>query len=434
MDEARQNTLINLLTEALKHLRISATGGTAFAHPDLTLDQYQHMLISRDHVESPLFRYKVKIENESLEAEIVDFLRKEPLLLPYLNNDRAVSYIALIMGGITFLELRRHFLMPLIDFAILHGVPYSVQMFARTLAQNFVLFQEEYMLNIKFNENITISKGIFISRNSNFSAKNLGMDLWGQPGVKSYFDANKSSIRISKIIQPRFVPYNEDYESNRKIYNARIQNEEFSAFDPHEFCLHLSLLARKNIRVTHAWKHLDRREIIRDSTRASRSFADLVISNTDRTVPSAVVNDAAAKYLKFLNLNDDVRNKLRTPIRYLAKCQSGGWDDNLINLGTAMDALYLPSNTRRAISFQIALHAAWYLGKSVEDRARIISLFKRCYNDRSTAVHGGQVLPPGYHERESSPFEECFKMCLDTVFRIMDNNEFPNWERIVLGA
>ena len=112
-----------------------------------------------------------------------------------------------------------------------------------------------------------------------------------------------------------------------------------------------------------------------------------------------------------------------------------------------MEALYLsniPEPTE--LSFRLRLHAAWHLRENEKDRKELMKEFQEIYAWRSSVVHKGKLpkkeigsknkkkkIP--YTEEEIAAFvQNAQDLCRDSILKIIEKEEFPDWQNLVLGG
>ena len=151
-----------------------------------------------------------------------------------------------------------------------------------------------------------------------------------------------------------------------------------------------------------------------------------------------------AKYLydRLINLNRETLEKLQIPInRWIKSKTSQSSEDKIIDLAIALESLYLsdiPEPTE--LSFRLRLHAAWYLRKEIKDRDGLMRDFNKIYEWRSSIVHKGKLPKKGkkkkvaYTQEEISEFiEKTQSLCQESIVKILEDGEFPNWKSLILG-
>ena len=145
------------------------------------------------------------------------------------------------------------------------------------------------------------------------------------------------------------------------------------------------------------------------------------------------------RYEDLVNLDSDTRERLQIAIdRWIKLKVEDNPVDKMIDLGIAFESLYLPSDSVDQLAFQFRLSASWHLGKDKADREKLMDEFKAIYTLRSKVVHNGE-LPPRIKIRKgkSVPTSEFIpraqNLCLDSIKKILEEKEFPDWNSLVLG-
>ncbi len=143
---------------------------------------------------------------------------------------------------------------------------------------------------------------------------------------------------------------------------------------------------------------------------------------------------------KFLELDRDVRERLRVPIQRLNQARRrSDIADKAIELGIAFEALLLgDSGQKEQISFMFRLRGAWFLGENTADRLCLLETFKRIYELRSAAVHEGKLKPMVKIKNQgdidaSSFLAQAEDLCTRSILKIVELGKFPDWAKIILG-
>jgi len=161
---------------------------------------------------------------------------------------------------------------------------------------------------------------------------------------------------------------------------------------------------------------------------ASPKIFDLInrktYSWTDENIQEALV--LAQNYLK---LKSEEKEKLLVPLERLNKmgCRIN-LVDQAIELGIAVEAVFLCDSEKNELSYRIQQRAAWFLGKDCEDRKKISKLFKDLYTCRSNAVHRGKISRRDIVETIS----EGAKQTAEAIKKIIMDG-WPDWETLILG-
>lgn len=152
------------------------------------------------------------------------------------------------------------------------------------------------------------------------------------------------------------------------------------------------------------------------------------------------VLEAKAKCELFLQLKQEIRDKLRAPIQRLNQARRRqDSTDKAIDLGIAFEALLLGDRCHKEqIAFTFRLRGAWFLGRCAEERLRLVEVFSKIYDRRSIAVHTGKLdskvkLPHRGNVETQVFLEEADDLCVRAILKIIEDKGFPNWNKIILG-
>lgn len=145
------------------------------------------------------------------------------------------------------------------------------------------------------------------------------------------------------------------------------------------------------------------------------------------------VQKAMSLYVTRKNLSQNVARKLRVPIdRWMKSKADENRVDTFINLGTALESLYLGEVSGSGeLAFRLALRAAWHLGSDEQERISLRKDFSKIYSLRSQAVHTGILK-----ESKASPefTTKAQKLCLKSIIKFIQDGEFPDWDRLIMGS
>lgn len=100
----------------------------------------------------------------------------------------------------------------------------------------------------------------------------------------------------------------------------------------------------------------------------------------------------ADKILKnFLNLDEDFKNKLRIPLKRINDFGANqSLVDSAIDLRICLESIFLEDNNKEQLRYRLALRAARFIGKTIEEKSEILKFIKETYDITSTAVHNGK--------------------------------------------
>ena len=119
--------------------------------------------------------------------------------------------------------------------------------------------------------------------------------------------------------------------------------------------------------------------------------------------------------------------------------------DKMIDLCIAFESLYIPSRNDEK-TFRLGVRAAWFLGKDIDDRKRLLAVFKKIYDWRSTVVHGGELKKKTYTIDNktitmSELITEAQDLCQKSIVRILkkysEDGKYPDddyWNDLILGG
>jgi hypothetical protein len=147
---------------------------------------------------------------------------------------------------------------------------------------------------------------------------------------------------------------------------------------------------------------------------------------------------------EFLQLDQSMKDQLRVPLERMNQAlrrsdPRSGITDKAIDLGIALESLLLKDRSSNdPVSFPFRLRAAWLLGNDSETRLRFMSIFKSLYNLRSDAVHTGsvdsKVKVQGRRVETKYFLNEGIDLCGQVIRKIISDQKFPDWDKLVLGA
>ena len=105
--------------------------------------------------------------------------------------------------------------------------------------------------------------------------------------------------------------------------------------------------------------------------------------------------------------------------------------DQLIELRIALEALYLDNDVQGELSFRLATHVAWHLGKNPQERLAYQRSIRDVYALASRVVHG-QVVKLGEGDRQL--LTQAQDLCRSGIRKILEDGvRIPVWRKIILG-
>ena len=136
---------------------------------------------------------------------------------------------------------------------------------------------------------------------------------------------------------------------------------------------------------------------------------------------------------KAVRLQPDLCNPppdIQTAVQYWlkSKARRADFEDRLIFLRTALEALFLDADNSGELTFRLATNGAWYTsGNSVERRNRF-DLLKKVYAAASGAVHSGRVK-----KRNEGLLKDGQEICRQAIMKRLRSKHEPVWPEIVFG-
>ena len=428
---------MNALTSLLQHAMAGAVIRDSYRGSPIDTGAYLRLLathrLSFDPEQRMLAaRFKPEIGDDSVREELLDRIRTT--LAQYIHNDTLQSATIVTGGaldGFRVIDLMSH----LVTISFIRGAQHA--------ARSFHECAENSDVAIQF---ITLLDGITIERNIEISE-----------GIRLVPIPNSADDFSSYIITPHFGHYTEYYGRTLIVVDQRVSpifahpsemstkntlgpfirtnlNTSYRDFNVAEFCEALSLSANHMVNYTAWWTHVNPD----DAYAVKTTGQSPVISSSFHTRGSIKeVNDddigkAMSLYIARKNLASEVTQKLRVPIdRWMKAKMDANPVDVFINLGTAMESLYLNDvGNAGEFRFRLALRAAWYLGKGGVGRRTLFGDFKEIYDRRSKAAHTGKLTES---EQTSEFTRKAQDLCRKSIVRIIEDGQFPDWNQLVLG-
>ena len=468
MNEEKKQELTQLLNEAIEDLEILPR----YTDPPLTpvdIGRYKRYLQESWTSYSPdterlVRQFKLEI-NTDTKSKLLDLISSE--LDPFIHEGRILTgyfYLQCAKTNEEIFELN-DLLEKLLNIAIFGGIETAVSAFDKSISKD---------ASVSF-ESITVLKGITLETEiqvfdgirlvpipassdlprclENLSRTEASHFYWDTMLVIDY--------SISPIFQkPSLVATAEDKHYTVISEKPPMEIEGFiiqakggkspectfaaSTVFHQKFCQALSLACNSGVKPSRGWKFVAKDEFLNINptnffcnSQSPGPFGDRSKVSEDQ------INKAKCLYEILVdstsNTPTNIAEKLQIPIdRWIESKVHKDPVDKMIDLGTAFESLFLPSDSVDQLAFQFRLRASWHLGKNKADREKLMDEFKAIYTLRSKAVHNGE-LPPRIKIRkgESVPTSEFIpraqNLCLDSIKKILEDRTFPDWKSLVLG-
>lgn len=157
-------------------------------------------------------------------------------------------------------------------------------------------------------------------------------------------------------------------------------------------------------------------------------------------VGQSEIDRAKDLYQILIKLNSETQEKLQIPIdRWLKSKSNKDPIDKIIDLGIAFEALYLSDISEPTeLAFRLRLRASWFLGKDKAHREKLMKDFNKIYEWRSKSVHTGKLpkktkKTPFTSEEVEEFITRAQGLCRESIMKILEDGEFPDWNDLILG-
>ena len=409
-------------------------------HRGFPIDAHEYLLLLGSHRQSHdpdrrsfAARFQPVIQDIAARESLCDIIRHA--LGQYIHNDMLQSAKVVTGGaldGFHIDDLLEH----LLTIALVRGPGYAANNFYQCAEKTSVGIQAITMIDgVQVENPIEVTKGIQLVPIPN-NAEDFPPYIV-TPAFVHYTDYyGRTLIIVDQSVSPVFANPEEVSTDLPLPFIRSNVNTEYPNFNEAEFCEALSLSTNHIVNYVSWWSHINPDEAYAVET--SHSGPTYVPSRLHRSGTSIEVDEddlqkAMSLYVTRKNLSVDVAQKLRVPMdRWMRSKSDTNPVDAFINLGTAMESLYLAGiNYTGELRFRLALHAAWHLGGDAQERSSLKNEFTDIYDLRSSAVHTGTLSS----NRASPEFTaRAQELCLKSIVKIIQDGKFPDWNQLVMGS
>ena len=463
MTEERKQELRQLLSEALQYVIIEVPEG----YEPISVEKYRECAKAfrksyRPDLSSILLYYSPKIQEEAVKSKLFNFIKEE--LADYiLQNESAEppwtysicpAKIAIRSGAIFACPLNS-LLEKLLEISIASGTDKAISALDKCTRETSGVFQKVIFLQgpiyafwldseTEGSREIRVSDGIRLIHFP-LNPSELPPYLFDQTfnsvlrGAGPEVFRQKTVLIIDHTIFPLFSKPSTD---NKNQFEIKIKSAEFPNFDVEKFCQAFSLVSNYPVEPVLQWSYIDQDELFNPQS-VTTEFLNLDTPKEDSgftTIDETHIEKIKDRYREIVNLSSNVEEKLHISIdRWIKSKTEDNPVDKIIDLGIALESLYLPKDNVDQLSFQFRLNASWHLGKKKVDREKLIDEFKAIYTLRSKAVHNGAVpekikIRKGEEPIATSEFiPKAQDLCRDSIIKILEDGAFPNWNNLILG-
>ena len=433
MSDAEIQTLENLLLQAMD----SAVIKDSYRGVPISAGEYLILLASHRQSFDPdrrmlAARYQPEIQDNSVRERLLSVIGST--LGQYIHDNRLQSATIVtggILDGFKTIDLMDH----LMTIAFCCGARHAARSFHECVEKTAVDMQFITLLDgIKIEREIGISEGIRLVPVPN-SANDFPPYIITHP-FGHYTDYyGRTLIIVDERVSPVFAnPVEMSMDNARRPFIRSNVNTEYPDFNVGEFCEALSLSANHIVNYVAWWTHFDPDEAYAVSrTGQSPAYSSLFHTNgKTREIDGEDVRRAMSLYSTRKTLRSEVAQKLKVPMdRWRRSKMDENPVDAFINLGTALESLYLEDiGNAGEFRFRMAIRAAWYLGNDGAERKSIFDDFRKIYDLRSKAVHTGNL---NRTERAPEFMANAQALCLKSIVKVIGDGTFPNWDQLVMG-
>ena len=404
----------------------------------ISISEFRSLLTSHWKSHNAENRFRVRrfrpiIQDNATREALLDTIKDA--LGQYIHDDMLQS-AAIVTGGSMSGFHIDDLLAHLLTIAFAYGAEHAANNFYECVEKPSIGIQFVTMIDgVKIRNPIEISDGIRlvpIPNDANEFPAYVHIGFLNK--YTDYF--GRTAIIVDELVSPVFARPDEMSLTNQlSPFNRRNVNTEYPNFLEREFCEALSLSTNHIVNFVSWWSHIDPDEAYAIKY-MDGSFGYIEPADQKFNTPPVEINEqdvrrAMSLYVARKNLSQSVAKKLRVPIKQWIKSKTDRDPvDIFINLGTALESLYVEDGGRTEPGFKIAVRAAWCLGNNAQERISLKKDFLKIYELRSRAVHAGVLkegkIPSGFTEKAQ-------ELCLKSITKIIQDGEFPDWDKLVMG-
>ncbi len=448
MNIVTTETLAVLLDRAIDATQVMDVRSSAAPSP-VAMNTYRSLLRSLRESYNPSATVYVRllkpvIQDDQVKGQLSDVIRDH--LQEYIHYSQIQSAVFAIVGGatdgFTMDDLIEHWL----DIAIARGSHYAANAFLAGIRSANVRYQKMTLLRgLRTDREITVGNGIRLIPLPNTVAAfphYLPELINGPTGPRPEHLFLDTILVVDASVSPVFINPTETVgDGNEILDRSRVfkyddASGEDSGFDTKEFCEALSLVAGGAVRFAMWWSHLDEDHICKVRTSYGfgydpAAFGQQLPGGVSGNITEEVVREALSLYRARRVLDTKTAAQLAVPIdRWIRSHTDTSIVDKFIDLGIALESLYLNGGNTSELRFRLALHAAWHLGTCSSERSRLMREFRAIYDLRSRAVHTG-VIQGSQATRDT--LAEAQEHCRRAIIKTVADGGFPDWERLVVN-
>ena len=444
MDPNRVQELATLLDDALNNVVIKRRSTSEY----MDIRVYQHYLnqvrISHNFDLSFIFSiYEPSIENAVIKGKICELITEE--LSEHIQDGRIQSAIYGIHGGMTNGYPLEDYLGKLLDLAMIHGSQPTAYEFLMCVNNQSGTYKGFSMLSgLSLESDLPIFDGIRLdklptstSEPPPFFPKSFSNVF---PNFQPADFSRKAIIAIDHSISPAFLkPFPPSFEMNP--FNKTIASTDAPDFNLGLFCQALSLTCNVSVRPIMSWIHVGEDAIFvpRGPIGGGMSYNSQGFNDRSSVaVTETEITEAKDLYRNMLQLSAQTHDSLQIPIdRWIKSKGPASYVDKMIDLGIALESLYLGGIKGAEVRFRFSLRASWHLSETRNERIDMMKTFKQIYDQRSNAVHTGvlpeEVTVDGARIPTYEFVTQAQDLCAMSLKKVINDGQLPDWDTLILG-
>ena len=436
VDAGKVVELAFLLERALQVAVVEGQGH----HFPVSLELYKVLVessrrFSTRNVSFPPEMFLVRVEDEELSSRLDGVVRAG--VSPYLHEGNLQS-AGIVTGGAVAGYSLEDLVSHLLTVALLRGGEYAARSFYDCLESEAVLVQALFLIEgVAVHSSIEIDDGIRLEPVP--STTEAFPPYLVRRGFSNPLDLfGRTVLVIDQKVSPVFAnPAEMRGERSTAPFKREGVSSAYPDLDVGQFCEAISLAIDHYVTCVAWWSYGDRDGAFMlghgNGSGGSSSEMPRHGGRSSWVIQREDVGRAEEVYGLYRGLDSATALRLRVPIgRWMRAKADEHLVDKFINLGTAMESLFLGDEGYNGeLKFRLALRAGWYLAEDSRERRELVREFGRIYAARSRAVHTGKVS-----ERDGDPgfVANSQDLCRRAIVKVMKAGQFPDWEELVVGG
>lgn len=391
------------------------------------------------------------VSEPAVKSEIAAFLRQA--LGPYVRDDRirsAGNFVSAMRGDGFHLD---DFVRKALELSAVWGPERAARMVIESRDEPASKGLWICLIDgIRMNESIEVCDGV---RLEPLSASVAEMPPYmhefvfsrmpGAEGLAAVARSQNAALLVHDIvISPKFMNAATGPQTFADPDPFRISGatSEVQDFDRVDFVNVLSLASNPGIAQVAQWWYVFDDDIANVGRGANTGGLSYNQRQVQDSTPAAVVDsgfsEAVQVYSDLAALPAERRERIDIPLhRLIGVSGRRSLADKIVDLGIALESLYLDDGNNSELSYRLALRAAKHLGTDTSSRLQIFEELRDFYGKlRSKAVHSGKVRPTvkmnGKQIDSHDAVARVQDLCSQAVRRVISEG-YPDWDQVLLS-